>query len=400
MKKILHCDANNFYASVEVMLDSSLNGKPVAVSGNIEKRHGIILAKNYIAKQFGVSTGEAIWEAKLKCPNLVCVLPHMEEYNRISKQIFNIYTEYTDRVEPFGIDECWLDVTNSQKLFGDATTIANTIRERVKAEIGITISVGVSFTKIFAKLGSDLKKPDATTVIDENNYKTLAWALPVSDLLMVGKKTLAVFNKLNIKTIGDLANYDDGVLSYHLGINGKKLKNYANGIEDEDVKFCYQWKVPDSVGHSTTLPKDITQDDEVKSVLMALSEMIATRLRKYGLRAKGITLGVKTNDLNTLARQKKLDSYISNSTDIFNLAFSIYKENCLKHATLPIRALSISTHDLNFSFESTQTNMFGDNSAKKDNLEVSIDKIRNKYGYSCVKKGIVMQHKDLTEDLQ
>ncbi|MEG1608250.1 MAG: DNA polymerase IV, partial [Clostridia bacterium] len=196
MKTILHCDANNFYASVECKLDPTLQGKPVAVSGNLEKRHGIILAKNELAKKFGIKTGEVIWQAKQKCPDLVLVAPQHEVYAQFSKQLFELYSTYTDRVEPFGIDECWLDVTNSLKLFGSGQKIADELRQKVKEQLGITISVGVSFNKIFAKLGSDLKKPDATTVIMPDNFKEKVWCLPVGDLLMIGRKTCKKLNDI------------------------------------------------------------------------------------------------------------------------------------------------------------------------------------------------------------
>ncbi len=212
MRKILHCDANNFYASIECMLDPTLKDKYVAVSGNPDKRHGIILAKNQKAKECGVKTGDVIWEAKRKCPNLVLVPPQFDKYVYYSNKIFDIYCQYTDRVEPFGIDECWLDVTGSMRLFKSATAIADELRERIKKEIGITISVGVSFNKIFAKLGSDMKKPDATTLISPDNFKSKVWPLDVSDLLMIGRKTEAKLKGLGINTIGDLANTNVDVL--------------------------------------------------------------------------------------------------------------------------------------------------------------------------------------------
>lgn len=250
MRRILHCDANNFYASVECMLDESLRDKYVAVSGNPDKRHGIILAKNQKAKAMGVKTGETIWEAKKKCPELVLVPPQFDEYVKISNRIFDIYCQYTDRVEPFGIDECWLDVTHSTKLFKSAENIAEELRQRIKSEIGITISVGVSFNKIFAKLGSDMKKPDAVTIIDEDNYKQKVWPLDVGDLLMIGRHTQEKLRKIGINTIGDLANAPLKILTDKFGILGEKMRQNANGENDEPVRFYYERPVPKSIGLS------------------------------------------------------------------------------------------------------------------------------------------------------
>ena len=183
---ILHSDMNNFYASVEILYDPALRDKPVAVAGDEEARHGIVLAKNDIAKRLGIHTGQVLWEARQQCPELVCVPAHYERYLAFSAQAREIYTSYTDQVESFGLDECWLDVTGSVGLFGDGPTIANDIRGRIRRELGLTVSVGVSFNKVFAKLGSDMKKPDAITVITPENYRERAWSLPVSDLLYVG----------------------------------------------------------------------------------------------------------------------------------------------------------------------------------------------------------------------
>ncbi|MEG2454505.1 MAG: DNA polymerase IV, partial [Clostridia bacterium] len=284
---ILHCDMNNFYASVECVLNPELQGKPVAVCGDPKKRHGIVLAKSQSAKKFGVKTGDAVWQAIKKCPNLIVVAPHHEEYVRYSEIVFKIYTTITDRVESFGIDECWLDVTESIKMFGSGEKIADMLRERVKKETGLTISVGVSFTKIFAKLGSDYKKPDATTVITRENYKQLVWPLPILELLMIGKSSAERLKKLNINTIGDLAKTDRTLLNRHFGIVADKMIDNASGIEREEVKLYYDNHIPKSVGHGTTTSKDITNVDSAKVVIYALSEMVATRLRKYGLLAGG-----------------------------------------------------------------------------------------------------------------
>lgn len=398
MKTILHCDANNFYASVEMMLNPELKNKAIAVSGNPEKRHGIVLAKSEIAKKMGVKTGEPLWQAKQKCPDIVFVPPHYDEYVKISNQLFAMYSEYTDRVEPFGIDECWLDCTESTNLFGSGEQIANTLRERVKKELGITISVGVSFTKVFAKLGSDYKKPDAVTVINQDNFKNIVWPLPVSDLLMVGRQTGKLFKMLNINTIGDLANYDQTILQKHLGINGKKLHNHANGIELESVRLATEEHIPESIGNSTTTPYDITNMSEVEAVITSLSEMVAIRLRKYGLIANGIGIGIKYCSLNGISKTKMLNYCTCNAKDISLEALKLFGELYNFKTDPPIRQLGVYTYKL--SDQSVrQISMFDKPHEKFENLEKSIDKIRSKYGQNALKTGIVAKHEDLCDGL-
>ena len=233
---ILHCDMNSFYASVECLYNPSIRNKPVAVGGSVEKRNGIILAKNDVAKRFGVKTGDALWQARQKCPNLVIVPPDFKKYIKLSRLAVEIYNSYTNLVEGFGLDECWLDVTGSTHLFGSGEEIAEAIRQRVKTELGITCSIGVSFNKIFAKLGSDMKKPDAITVITKDNYKSTVWPLPVEDLLFVGRATKQKLNRYGIKTIGDLACSNLSFLETLLGKWGSYLWGYANGLDASTVR--------------------------------------------------------------------------------------------------------------------------------------------------------------------
>ena len=235
MRTILHSDLNNFYASVELLKHPECKDLPVAVTGSVEDRHGIVLAKNQIAKSFGVKTGEVIWQAKNKCKNLVTLPADFDAYTKISRAVREIYARFTDHIEPFGIDECWLDVTDSLKLFGSGEQIAESIRQAVKDEIGVTVSIGVSFNKVFAKLGSDMKKPDAITVISQENFKNKVWVLPVEELLYVGKATKRKLNTLGIHTIGDLAKTDKKIISNMLGVWGRTLHNYANGLDDSPV---------------------------------------------------------------------------------------------------------------------------------------------------------------------
>ncbi len=398
MRKILHCDANNFYASIECMLDPTLKDKYVAVSGNPDKRHGIILAKNQKAKECGVKTGEVIWEAKRKCPNLVLVPPQFDKYVYYSNKIFDIYCQYTDRVEPFGIDECWLDVTGSMRLFKSATAIADELRERIKKEIGITISVGVSFNKIFAKLGSDMKKPDATTLISPDNFKTKVWPLDVSDLLMIGRKTEAKLKGLGINTIGDLANTNVDVLISKFGINGQKIYDNANGNNSEEVRLYYDKHIPKSIGNSTTMPKDVVLRDEAKAVIMALSEMVAIRLRKYGFIAGGVHLGMRFNDLSYVGKQSKLPYKINSASSICDFAMEIY--DSMQH-TLPLRLLSVTTFDLSKGEEMQQLSLFDDERVEKlRRIDASLDKIREKYGYNALKSASLLEYPFVTDGLE
>jgi len=253
---ILHSDLNNFYASVECLYNPDLRDKPVAVGGDVEARHGIILAKNYHAKKYGILTGEAIWQAQQKCRDLVVVPPNFKRYMRFSQMARDIYADYTDQCESFGLDECWLDVTGSYRLFGDGKAIADKIRERIKFEMGITASVGVSFNKIFAKLGSDIKKPDATTIISKDNFKDVVWKLPVNELLYVGRATHKKLNRYGIKTIGDLANTELKYLEYWLGKWGCMLWTFANGYDTSPVSNIGAKSLIKSVGNSTTTPRD------------------------------------------------------------------------------------------------------------------------------------------------
>lgn len=388
---ILHCDINNFYASVEILKNPALAGKPVAVCGDPQKRHGIILAKSMPAKTAGVKTGEAIWEALKKCPDLILVPPDYKSYSEFSALVYNIYTEFTPNVESFGLDECWLDVTGCQKLFGSGLEIAERIRSTVKERTGgLTISIGVSFTKVLAKLGSDLKKPDAITVIDRGNYKKVAWSLPVSEMLYVGRATAGKLNKFNINTIGDLALADRDFLIRQFGKVGEKLSDYARGTDKEEVKCYTERRIPESVGNGTTTPEDITNIGDATSVIYALSEMIGFRLRQYDMLAGGVSLYFRDKTFNGYGKQTKLFSPTDTAFDISEAAVSILKSSYDFATQPPLRMVTVGTYNLTSRGDYIQTSIFEDNYQKKFGLENSIDKLRQKYGYSILKRGVTL----------
>lgn len=376
---ILHCDLNNFYASAECITHKEWRDVPLAVCGNPELRHGVVLAKNEIAKKLGVRTGDVIWQAKLKAPDIVLVQPHFDMYMSYSKQMFKLYTDYTDMVEPFGADECWLDVTGSQKLFGDGKTIADMIRERVKKESGLTCSVGVSFNKVFAKLGSDLKKPDATTVIDRNNFKQRIWSLPANEMLMIGKHTYERLQKMNIKTIGDLACADEAMLKSNFGINGIKMKAAASGDDAEPVRKAEKSREMKSIGHGMTTVRDIVNLDEARDLIYYLSEKVSARMRKANVRGSSISVCMRDNNLMSIVRQRQLEMPTYSSTEIAECALAVFADNW---DGTPMRTVTVGVSKLVDDNAPRQLSFLTD-SARNDKLEKldeTLDKLNGKYG--------------------
>lgn len=397
-RTILHCDLNNFYASVEQKAHPEYDGMPLAVCGDPEVRHGIVLAKNMLAKQAGVTTGEAVWISKKKCPGIVLVPPHYDEYVKYSKQVFGIYTEFTDRVESFGLDECWLDVTGSLKLFGcDGKGLADRIRETVKERTGLTISVGVSFTKVLAKLGSDLKKPDATVVLDRAHYMDTVGGMAPSELIMIGKSTAHRLELLGIRTIRALAAADRGMLREHFGVVADKMSDAARGIESEEVRLYYDKRTPKSVSHGTTTPRDITSEEDFKIVVYALAELVAMRLRRYGLSAEGIGLSVReATTLHHKSAQCTLPSATRAASEIAERAIALLPK--IHAFPQPLRAVTVAATRLTDG-SMTQLSLFdGENDEKETNLGKSIDRIRGKYGYKAVKRGLMLKN-DLATNL-
>ena len=389
---ILHCDCNGFFASVELLSYPELWDKPVAVGGDSETRHGIVLAKNEAAKKYGIKTAETLWQARKKCPDLIVLPPHHERYSHYSKIINGIYTQYTDLVEPFGIDESWLDVTNTYMLFADSPQqLADELRQRIKYETGLTISVGVSFNKIFAKLGSDYKKPDATTVIDRNNYKDIVYPLSVGDLIYVGKSTQSALAEMGVKTIGQLAQMPLKTLEERFGKHGTDLYKYANGLEDSPVSSYYAEKDVKSVGSGNTFGKNLNTMEEIKPALLRLSEDVGTRLRRRGMYANGVQLTIRYPDFHTFTRQCKIPS-TDITNDIYKRALKLFIDN--RNPQIAIRALTVTAIDLEKEKRVAQMSLFDTGADKKreknEKLQAAIDRIRDKYGNASVQSATVM----------
>ena len=390
---IFHCDCNSFYASVELLSHPELKPVPVAVCGDPQHRHGIILAKNEAAKKFGIQTAETVTSAMRKCPQLTLLAPHHEKYREYSKRINAIYARYTEFVEPFGIDESWLDVTDSWHLFGPSpVAVAHRIRREVKAETGLTISVGVSFTKALAKLGSDYKKPDAVTEFSPQNYRQLVWPLPVSALLYVGQSAQSTLSRLGISTIGQLAAASPQALQDTLGKLGAELQGFALGQAGSPVRSMYEVREIKSVGNGLTFPRDLTCLADAQAGLAALSDEVASRLRAHELYAGAVQITVKDSNFHTITRQAQLSSPTHLARDIAQQAVALLKQNW--RFPCPIRMLTVTA--LNVSHcAATQLSLFEPDAQRRDgrreNLEKSLDVIRKKYGKNAIAPGVVLR---------
>ncbi len=395
-RTILHVDMNNFYASVECLYRPEIRHLPVAVAGDPANRHGIILAKNMLAKKLGVKTGEAIWQAQLKAPHLVTVPPDFRKYLKFSRLARKILYDYTDQVEPFGIDENWIDVSGSAALFGDGSSIANSIRLRIREELGITVSIGVSFNKVFAKLGSDLKKPDAVTIIPKDRYKTIVWPLPVEDLLYVGRSTLKKLHNIGVMTIGNLATCDTEVLHSVLDKWSDILWLFANGRDTSPVRKINESAAVKSIGNGTTCPRDLTDNEDVRLVFTVLAESIAARLRDYGLKATGIQIHVRDNMLYSFSRQKKITKATYLSDDILKAAMELFTG--FYTWPRPIRSISLRAIDLVTEKDYMELSLFEDNEKllAQENLAHTIDCLRRRFGHAAVIKASYLLDSKLT----
>lgn len=390
-RTVLHIDCNKFYASVECLYRPEIRNKPVAVGGDVESRHGIILTKNEIASRYGLTVGEPLWKAKQKCPDLIVVPPNYPLYLRFSKLARMIYADYSEYIEPFGLDENWIDVTGCEK---SGVEIAEEIRTRVKNELGITVSIGVSFNKIFAKLGSDYKKPDAVTVISRENYKNIVWPLPCSDLLMVGRATTKKLNYYGIMTIGDLARADTAFLQRVFGKNGLMLHSFANGYDDSPVKHMDE--VPDvkSVGNSTTTPRDLKNNDDIKTVFLVLCESVSRRLREQGLKGRTLTVSVRSTQLATFTRQTKLKAHTDISSELLSAAMELFVQNY--DWTYPVRSLGVSVSDFDFEYEQFDMDGSVENREKQEKIETAVDALKKRFGNYCITRACQLKDRELS----
>ena len=378
-RTILHSDMNNCYASIERKLDPSLVGKRLVVCGSVEDRHSIVLAKSYEAKAFGVKTGDSLYEAKMKCPDLVAVRPHYDEYLKFSKLAHKIYYSYTNQVEPFGLDECWLDVTGSEKLFGSGEKIAHDIKERIKKELGITVSIGVSYNKIFAKLGSDLKKPDAVTLIPKEHFKEIVWPLDTDKIIGIGNKTKKKLMYMNINTLGELAKTDVNLLKRKLGLRGLYLWQYANGYDTSEVCDYYHHDKIKSISRGVTTKADLNSYYEVKKIFEELAIDVSKKLIEENLKAGGVRISIRDKNLETLSFQKVFTETSISALRLNDKAMELFEERYdFKEG---IRSLTISAINLTRNTKSEQISLFAPKQiVKDDRLEKVFNEIRNKFG--------------------
>lgn len=388
-RTILHCDCNSFFASVETVLNPQYRDVPMAVCGSQEDRHGIVLAKNDLAKKYGIVTAETVYSAKRKCPTLVIASPHYDQYERYSKLVNAIYSDYTDKVEPFGIDESWLDVTASKRIFGSGEEIAEQIRQRVKRELGLTVSIGVSFNKVFAKLGSDYKKPDAITVISRENFKQIAFPLPVSDLLYVGRRTTDELLKIGVQTIGDLANTSPDMLKHKFGKMGELLFSYANGLDESPVGVDINHEAK-SISNGFTFRHDLVTREDCRVGIDFLCEEIGSKLRSKSLKCNTVSLTIKDTRLKTIQRQRMLKNASDINREISALAYEILTEEWCEN--IPIRMLTVSVTGLvDASSSFTQLDLFCEDAAtsrdKDRKREETVDAIRKRFGTSSISSG-------------
>ena len=393
-RTILHCDCNGFYASVECVLNPSLKNVPMAVGGSEAHRHGIILAKNELAKRYDIRTAETLYSARRKCPDLVIVPPHHDIYREYSRRVNAIYEQYTDLVEPFGIDESWLDVTGSRRLFGDGKTIADELRARVKAETGLTISVGVSFNKVFAKLGSDYKKPDATTVIMRGDVSRIVYPLPAGALLYVGKNTEKTLASFGIHTIGELAAFDGRILEERMGKAGAMLSRYARGLDDSPVKSVYDEDEIQSVGNGMTFDHDLVGEEEIRAGAAQLCEKVTARMRAHKVKCTTVQVQIKDPQFKVISRQKKLERATYVSREMLDAVMELIHTSW--NVQKPIRMITVTGSSLiNEGEEVYQLSLLEDNDKeheKRENLEKTMDRLREKFGNEKIKFGYKKQN--------
>ena len=381
-----------------MMLNPALRGKAVAVCGSTESRHGIILAKSELAKKRGVKTGMANWEARQCCPDIVMVPPQYDEYLKYSKLARAIYERYTDQVEGYGMDESWCDVSGSRTMFGDGMTIAEEIRQAVKAELGLTVSSGVSYNKIFAKLGSDLKKPDAITGISADNFREKIWPLPASDLLYVGRATTKKFDSYGIRTIGDIANTSQDFLKKHLGVSSVALWVYANGLDTSRVTPGDYESPIKSVGHGITCSADLDNNEEVWKVMLELSQDIGHRLRIHSLTARGVQITIRDNDLCFKQYQAPLETQSQSPMEIAKKARQLFEANY--HWTNKVRAVTVRAINLIPADTPYQISIFEDTAKRerRERLDTAVEEIRGRFGKRAIFSACLMGNLKMPSD--
>lgn len=387
-RTILHSDINSCYASIEKLFDPELSGKPFAVCGDRELRHGIVLSKDELAKAAGVKTGMAIWQAKQLCPELEVVPTHFDRYEKYTAMVRKIYADYTDRVEPFGMDECWLDITGCIAC-PDPVETANEIRNRVKDEVGITVSVGVSWNKIFAKLGSDYKKPDAVTLIDREHFKSMVWPHPASDLLMVGRSTSRTLHRMGIDTIGGIANTAPEILKSALGKGGLNLYAYANGMDLSPVRRIGEAPPPKSIGNSTTPPRDIVSRRDARDIMIFLAESVGARLRRDKYMCRTVELFLRDTGLNWRSHRMKLRYATDITSELIEYGMELINE-CHDFSS-PLRSIGLRATELVSADEPEQVDIFVDylSVEKQRKIDAAVDKIRGKYGNGLIQRASI-----------
>ncbi len=391
-RKILHVDCNKFYASVECCLHPELRDKPVAVGGSEASRHGIVLTKNEIAARYGLTTGEPLWAARQKCPDLVVVPPHFQTYTKFSRMVRKIMADYTPLIEPFGLDEAWMDVTADPR---SGEEIAHTIRRRVKEELGITVSVGVSFNKTFAKLGSDYKKPDAVTVFSRENFRERVWPLPIGDLLFVGRATQRKLAERYLFTIGEVAAADPGLLQALLGKWGPALHAMANGEDHQPVIPREQAAGAQSVSNGMTTPRDLVDDRDVQRVITVLAESVGRRLREQRLIGRTVELYLRDTRLVTTSHRITLPHYIQSTTDIATAAFTLFRDNY--RWAHPLRSVTVGITSLEPDTLPCQLDMTDSaGREKREALDQAVDRLRQRFGDTCVRRAILLEDPALT----
>ncbi len=390
-RTILHCDLNGFFASVEALSHPEIGDAPMAVAGDVKSRHGIILAKNEAAKKFGVSTAEPVWQAKRKCPNLLLLPPNHDKYAMYSRKVNEIYARYTNKVEPFGIDESWLDITMSLKLFGDGKKVADTLRETVKKELGLTISVGVSFNKVFAKLASDYKKPDATTIFDRSAMSIIR-ALPAKDMLFIGKTTATALAGMGIRTIGELADFNQRSLIMRFGKFGRTMSEYARGEDYSEVADFGSVEEAKSIGNSITFARDLIGKQDVRVGFTKVAEKVSLRLKEEGVKCGGIQIVVKGADFSRITRQCVIDKPTNSISQLVDCAMTLAEKSW--NFSEPVRLLGISGHSFSCENAPVQGELFVDENLKKserrDAAERAFLEVRKKFGKGSIEFGDII----------